>query len=285
MVGIKSYEFLGGLYDFLDNQKNQGVYIVKMFNAAGNRYFFLSENVHHQTNRYLEKERRYALNQAITPDIKQKFPNPIDLEGLAKYIEANLNMDTFEACMARFGIPIGVIADREKFARALAIQFSRFITEDQEDVDIDVWGTYQSLLNGEQVKASDIKGPLYQGDDVLVEFEGRTHDADCYELIHHEWKMQNCGKVAWQNRQLVLMNQGEIHPRPILTVISIPDTAPGGFAKIATDIDARGFEGNYDCKWEMQDANGNNCFPNKRWDFNVRIQVAFQDTEEGDERG
>lgn len=60
---------------------------------------------------------------------------------------------------------------------------------------------------------------------------------------------------------------------------------PGEHIKIATDIDARGFEGEYECRWEMQDANGENCFPNKRWDFNIRIHVAFNAMAGGEERG
>jgi hypothetical protein len=68
-------------------------------------------------------------------------------------------------------------------------------------------------------------------------------------------------------------------------VIPVPDTDPGGFTKIVADIDARGFEGNFECKWEMQDADGVNCFPNKRWDFNIRFQVTFHTSDEGDTRG
>ena len=49
--------------------------------------------------------------------------------------------------------------------------------------------------------------------------------------------------------------------------------------KIATDINAGGFEGKFDCKWEMQDANGENCFPNYTWDFNIQISVTFMEVD------
>lgn len=187
--------------------------------------------------------------------------------------------------MAEFGIPSGAEQDKAKFAYALATQFSLFVTTHGDDVDNAVWEMYQTLLAGQPISADDISGPRYAGDDVLVEFGGRRHEADCYEIIHHEWKLQNRGTCEWHDRKLVLVNQTEIHPRPAQTVIPVPDTSPGESTKIATDIDARGFEGNFDCKWEMQDADRENCFPNKRWDFNIRIQVTFHTSDEGDTRG
>lgn len=281
----KSYEFMNRLYAFLDNQKNQGVYAVRLFNAAGSYYFRLSENRQHQTNEYLEAERRYAIDQSLTDEIKESFPNPINLDGLAAFIDKNMSDSKLSACMAEFGIPSGAAQDKDLFSQALAAQFSLFVTSADEDVDDAVWEMYQTLLKGQPITADDISGPRYAGDDVYVEFDGKQHEADCYETIHHEWKLQNRGKVAWHNRRLVLVNQKDIHPRPVQAVIPVPDTEPRGFTKIAAHIDARGFEGNYECKWEMQDADGENCFPNKRWDFNIRIRVTFQPEVEGDGRG
>lgn len=285
MNDTKSYEFLNRLYAFLDNQKNQGVYVVRLFNAAGSNYFRLSANRQHQTNEYLEAERRYAIDQSLIPEIKESFPNPIDLEELTAFISKNLSDSKLLSCMAEFGIPSGAAQNKDKFSRALAAQFSLFVTSQDDDVDDAVWEMYQTLLAGQPISADDISGPRYAGDEVYVEFEGKQQEADCYEIVHHEWKLQNCGKVHWKNRRLVLVNQAEIHPRPVDTIVLVPDTAPGEFIKIATDIDARGFEGDFECKWEMQDANGENCFPNKRWDFNIRIKVTFQPETGGDGRG
>lgn len=285
MNDTKSYEFLNKLYAFLDNQKNQGVYVIRFFNAAGSYHFRLSENRQHQTNEYLEAERRYAIDQALIPEIKESFPNPIKLDELAAFIAKNLSDSKLPACMTEFDIPSGAVQDKDKFCRALAAQFSLFVTSQDDDVDDAIWEMYQTLLEGQPISAEDISGPRYAGDDVYVEFGGKRHDADCYDIVHHEWKLQNRGKVPWRNRKLVLVNQADIHPRPIGTAVPVPDTDPGGFTKIATDIDARGFEGNFDCKWEMQDADGVNCFPNKRWDFNIRIQVTFHTSDEGDTRG
>jgi hypothetical protein len=143
----------------------------------------------------------------------------------------------------------------------------------------------QKLLEGKPISADNISGPRNPGDDVYVELEGRRYAVNCYETIHHEWKLQNSGKIPWENRRLALVNQADIHPRPVQAIIPLPDTRPGEQIKIATDIDSRGFEGDYECRWEMQDANGENCFPNKRWDFNIRIHVAFNAMAGGEERG
>jgi hypothetical protein len=59
-VGIKSYEFLKKLYGYLNNQKNQGTFVIKFFNAAGNRYFTMPASYASRTNDYndyLEAER------------------------------------------------------------------------------------------------------------------------------------------------------------------------------------------------------------------------------------
>lgn len=285
MSTIKSNKFLKSLYRYLDNQRNQGIYVIQFFNAAGSRYFEMPRSYAKQKNDALEAERQYVKNRSLTAEIKSSFPNPINLDGLAAFIDRNLPNNKLAACMAEFGIPSEAEQDKTNFAHALAAQFSRFVTTPADDIDNAVWEMYQTLLAGQPISADDISGPRYAGDDVLVEFGGKSHEADCYEIIHHEWKLQNRGTCEWHDRKLVLVNQTEIHPRPIKTVIPVPDTRPGEFTKIATDIDARGFEGNFDCKWEMQDADGENCFPNKRWDFNIRIQVTFHTSDEGDTRG
>lgn len=238
-----------------------------------------------RTNDALEAERQYVKNRSLTAEIKNSFPNPINLDELATFIDRNLPANKLAACMAEFGIPSGAEQDKAKFAHVLAAQFSLFVTTPGDDVDNAVWEMYQTLLAGQPISADDISSPRYAGDDVLVEFVGRRHEADCYEIIHHEWKLQNRGTCEWHDRKLVLVNQAEIHPRPLKTVIPVLDTGPGEFTKIATDIDTRGFEGNFECKWEMQDSDGENCFPNKQWDFNIRIQVTFHTPDEGDTRG
>ena len=284
MIGIKSFEFLKGLYKFVDH-KNQGMFVITFLNAAGSKYFSVPKNKQHQTNEYLETERRYAINRPLSPEIKESFPDPINLEGLTAFINDKVDTNQIQACMASFGIPDDAEVRQTEFARALAVQFSQFVRSDEDDVENNVWEIYQTLLRGEIITADDIRGPRYAGDDAFVELNGRSIQANCYETIHHEWQIQNSGRVPWHDRKLVLMNGKEIRPRPVDEVVPLPDTAPGDHIKIATDIEARGIEGNFECKWEMQDADGQNCFPNKRWDFNTTILVKFQPSDKGEKRG
>ena len=285
MNDTKSYEFLKKLYAFLSNQRNQGVYVVRFLYAAGSNYFRLPENRQHQTNGYLEAERRYALNRSLTPEIKASFQNHVRLDDLTGFISQNMKRDSFAQCMEEFGVPSDAAQDLEKFARALAMQFNLFVNTEDDDVPDSVWQVYQTLLKGSEITQEDLRGARYKGDDVYVDIGNRKHIADCYEIVHHEWRLQNRGEVPWRNRRLVLMNQAEIHPRPVQTIIPIQDTDPGEFTKIATNIDARGFEGDFECKWEMQDADSENCFPNKKWEFNISIRVAFNATAGGEKRG
>lgn len=177
--------------------------------------------------------------------------------------------------MNDFGIPAEVEANVTKFSRALALQFYKFVRSDADEIENSIWEFYQSLLRNEKIDESKWQGPLYPGDDVFVDIQGRTHQAECYQIIHHVWQIKNRGNQEWHDRRLVLKNGNKIHPRPRETTIPVHDLLPGKYIKISTDIDARGFEGNFECEWEMQDKDGNNCFPNHKWDFNVMIRVEF----------
>lgn len=276
---IKSNEFLGKLYGFLTNQKNQGVYIIRFFNAAGSRRFTLPENRQHWTNEYLENERHYAKGRVLTDEIKASFPNPIDLDGLTRFISDNLDSNKLASCLADFGIPLGAEVDKEKFAKALSVQFGHFVISAEPDISNDVWQICQSLLNGEEVKLEDIKGPRYFGDAAVVFSDSKRIVANCYERLRYEWSIQNHGNKEWYGRKLVLLNADEIYPEIMQTVIPIPDTRPNETIKIATEINSGGFEGKFECKWEMQDAEGKNCFPNYMWDFNIQISVTFMDVD------
>jgi hypothetical protein len=277
---IKSNEFLNKLYKYLDNQRNQGTYVIDFFNAAGSRYFLMPAAYPGRTNESLEGERHYAKDRTLTPEIKRSFPNPINIEELSAFIDKNLLSNKLAACMVEFGIPSGVAQEKDKFSHALAEQFSLFVTSADNEVIDNVWEFYQTLLSGQQISIDDISGPRYSGDDVYVEYRDKDHKADCYEIVRHTWKMQNRGTQVWHDRKLVLVNQDEIHPRPESPIIPIPDTKRNEFAKVAVDVDARGFEGNYECKWEMQDPDDIDCFPNKHCDFNFKICVTFHTSSE-----
>ena len=263
------------MYGSLNNQKNQGVYIIRFFNAAGSNYFSLPANRQHQTNAYLENERHYAKDRTLTDEIKASFPNPIDLDGLTRFISDNFDSNKLLSCMSEFGIPASVEAHKDKLAKALSIQFAKFVITTQPDINNEVLHIYQSLLNGEEMRPKDIRGSRYSGDSVGVFSESKQVSLNCYDNFHYIWTIQNRGKQEWHGRKLVLVNANEIQPEILQPVIPIPDTRPNETVRIATDINASGFEGKFDCKWEMQDSDGENCFPNCTWDFNIQICVTF----------
>lgn len=233
-------------------------------------------NRQHWTNSYLENERHYAKDRALTDEIKASFPKPIKLDELTCFISDNLDSNKLSSCMEDLGIPIGIESDKDKFAKALAIQFSYFVISAETDINNDVWQIYQSLLNGEDVTPKDVRKPRYAGDAATV-YSKRYIESNCYEHIRHEWEIQNRGKQEWRGRKLVLVNQDEIYPEILQAVIPIHDTSPNETIKIATDINAGSSEGTFDCKWEMQDADGKNCFPDYIYNFDIQICVTFME--------
>ncbi len=128
------------MYGSLANQKNQGVYIIRFFNDTGSRYFTLPTNKKHWANVYLESEKHYAKDCVLTDEIKASFPNPIDLDGLTRYISDNPDSNKLAYCMSGFGISAGVGTDKNKFAKALSIQFGHFVISTEPDISNDVCG-------------------------------------------------------------------------------------------------------------------------------------------------
>ena len=104
MIGIKSYEFLKKLYGYLNNQKNQGTFVIEFFNAAGSRYFTMPASYASRTNDYLEAERRYVKDRSLTMEIKASFPNPVDVDGLTGFIAKNLKQNELLLCMVDYKV-------------------------------------------------------------------------------------------------------------------------------------------------------------------------------------
>lgn len=88
--------------------------------------------------------------------------------------------------------------------------------------------------------------------------------------------IHNSGHQSWYSRKLVFANSADVRPSASKMEIEIPEIGPGEIIKITTDFDARGFEGEFKCEWKMQDCDGNDCFPNYRWVFNVAIETIFE---------
>ncbi len=273
---IKSFEFFRDLYRYLVKQENQGVFIINFFIAGGSSYFTLPKSKTHRTTSYLENERHYAKDRVLTPEMKASFPKPVKVDELKNFLEKNLDSDKVRDCMSSFGVPASYELNKHYLARALAVQFQMFIVRGDDDVDNVIISEYQRQVLGVEDEPNMFYGPLNNGDDVWVEDKGRNHKAKCYETFEHTWVIHNSGHQSWYSRKLVFVNAADVRPSASETEIEIPETAPGEIIKITTSFYARGFEGKFDCIWEMQDCDGNNCFPNYRWIFNVAIDTIFE---------
>lgn len=111
------------LYNFLNKQENQGVYVIKIFIAARCTYFTLPTLKAKRTTRDLEYERHYVKDRSVQL-IKDKFPNQINVERLTKYLEGELKDDCIRECMSHFGVPISFDENKKILAKALSHHFN-----------------------------------------------------------------------------------------------------------------------------------------------------------------
>lgn len=116
---------------------------------------------------------------------------------------------------------------------------------------------------------------MYKGDSVSVYHTSR-HEIESYALVTHVWELFNTGKIVWSGRKLVYKRGTKNRPEAHSDVIDIPDVKPNESIKITTTIDGRGFDGITHCVWEMQDSDGENCFPDRESLFCVTIDAKFK---------
>lgn len=205
----------------------------------------------------------YNGNKPFSSNFKKQLPKPVDLGSVTAFYQSHLKDEYVGPLIDAFGVPASVERKKEYIAAALAEQVKAFIEGKTEDVHLVIIEAYDrqrvsSIQSGYQLPQA-----LYAGDNVWVEPGGNKYDVGCYETIHHEWVIHNYGKAIWTGRSLAMINQSEIRPKFSQTKIDLPDVLPGGITKIAVDISANGFEGSFNCKWEMQDSEGNNCLKDR----------------------
>lgn len=135
---------------------------------------------------------------------------------------------------------------------------------------------YQEAKNNNApVIENEMTKPLYGGDSVSV-FYDRKYEIQSYDKVSHTWELYNSGKIKWIGRKLVYMRKPKDRPEANPSVIAVPDVEPGKSIKITTTFDGRGFDGITNCIWEMQDADGQNCFPQREALFSVTIDAKYK---------
>lgn len=246
---------------------SQEQYLRGLFKAAGITRNYSDE---HLRKVYVGKTKQ------LNSNMKKHFPKPVDEAKIADYYESHIKSEYVDALIDAFAVPANLERNKKFLCIAMARQVSAFISSKDDNVDCVIAAAYQNAIIAEASTHYEIPKRLYDGDDLQVEQHDRCHSVGCYQKFTHQWSIQNRGRCLWSGRRLVCINQKDIKPQLKTLVIDIPETKPSEFIKITTEADSRGIEGSYSCVWEMQDSEGNNCFPDSRLVFDFTINVTFK---------
>lgn len=266
VMAIEIARFLQRTYANRKHEKNQGMFVVKCFISAGSHHFKMPEKYKQkstelETARMLMKED--TNHRRLTDTMKKSFPTPLD-RGLAVYLSEGVSDEQLRKALTELGITISTEANVQIYGLALYDQFQLFIESDDPKVEDIVAKRYIERLKEAGIEElPDASAGKYLDDRMAVfkSAKGFVYEIDCEESFRHEWMIRNAGKVTWRSRKLKMINQADVRPRPVEEEIIIPDTPPGETVKVSVEIDGRGFEGPYVCKWIMIDRDGVNCFP------------------------
>ena len=279
MVKIYSYALLNKVYKCLSGQKNQGLFIVRFFVAAGCNNYYLPDERNLPGTKELEGPRHYVKDRSVK-EIAETFPHPINKKEAAEYLLTSFDDNKVRSVMDEFGIPSDVPENNRAFAYAIVEQFNAYIESDKEDLENHIYAEflkYSNLSEAETTIAAASHGSLVRGDNVYIAPYSKQseHNVCCHEIFTHTWSLNNSGTTIWTGRKMVLVNQDKIKPRAKALEIPIPETRPNSTVQIQVEFDARGIEVTFNTVWEMQDAEGRNCFATIPYSFNFRINVHY----------
>lgn len=246
---------------------SQAQYLKGLFSAAGITRSYSDD--------YL-KAVYEGTSKKLNSNMKKHFPKPVDEARIADYYEKHIGTTYVEALIDAFAVPANLERNKTHLCVALARQVTAFINSRDDSAECVVAEAYEGAIVVGASTHYEITKRLYDGDDLYVDWQGRSHNVNCYQTFQHEWSIQNRGRCIWGGRKLVCVNPNGIKPQIATTTIEIPETKPYEYIKIATEANSRGIEGSYCSVWEMQDADGRNCFPDSRMVFDFTINVTFK---------
>ena len=246
---------------------NQAQYLNRLFAAAGIR--------RHYSDDYLKSV--FNGTKPFSSNMKRYFPHPVNEDDIKSFYEKNLRSEFMNPLADAFGIPSSEEREASYLCYGLAAQVGAFISDrDQTDFSNIVPEKYLEGKIEKESRKYQIKGRLYEGDDVWVEDYHKRHDAVIYENFQHSWVIHNQGSVLWYKRRLICVNPEATGRRTKIHEFKISDLKPGEYTKITTEFNARGQEGRFISKWDMVDENGDNCFPGSRYIFDVEINTTLR---------
>lgn len=225
-------------------------------------------------------------SKSLTQDVRGTFPETIEVAKVAEFLRRYLTDTTGERSdlvtrckkvAAVAGLPTSFTVDPDVLIPALADWFQAII-ENPENSNI-LAIAYQRRLEGDDAPDLASFTPLYVGDEVIVTNppSQQSHSAPFWGGLKHRWALQNTGTVAWSGRSLLCINPKVNGLRPKITRIPVPDIGPQGFVSVECDFCAHSFEGWSTSRWQMIDAEGNNCFPNHSSTFDVKADIVNPD--------
>ena len=201
-----------------------------------------------------------------------------NLKALTTFFDKNIPNDRTLDVLIAFGIPEKETPNKNALCAALALQIRAIIDGNDNGADDIMATSYQEQKNtGVVEKDQGLFQPIYPGDSAYVS-SGSRYEIGVHGTVTHTWVNQNTGKVKWENRKLVYMRGPKDRPEANPAEVPIPDAPPGESIKITTTFDGRGFDGVFHCIWEMQDSDGENCFPKRDSLFSVTIDAKFKRT-------
>lgn len=251
---------------FCPNITSHEQFIDELFTAAGAKPF-ISESY---------KRKLYTGAKLFIESQRCPLQGKDNKKTLTNFFDRNIPDDkTLDVLMA-FGIPEKENPNKNALCCALALQMNAIIDGDDNGADDIMVISYQEHKKVGVIDANQgLYNPIYPGDSAYVFSESR-YEIGIYDTFSHTWIIQNTGKVTWENRKLVYKRGAKDRPEANPSEIPIPDTKPNESIKITTTFDGRGFEEITRCIWEMQDEDGDNCFPNQVSLFCVTIDAKFK---------
>ncbi len=245
---------------------NQAVFIDLLFEAAGGKTYIAKtykKQIFTGKKPFTENQKMPLRNKDCVPALKEFFYSYITEDEIVKKI------------ISAFGIPEKETPDKLALCTALAVQVKAII-DSTEEADNIMATTYQAAKQEEiDIKSAEDIGAKYPGDSVYVSATAR-YEIGIYDKVEHTWEITNTGKQVWSGRKLVYIRGAKDRPEANPSVIEIKEVKQMEKIKISTTFDGRGFAEVTHCHWEMQDADGENCFPKLTSRFDVIIDAQFK---------
>ena len=263
-------EFCKSIYPACPAFTNRESFIDGLFEAAGRK---LTISVSYKRN-------LFSGNKPFIQSQKMDLRGYNNQKTLEDFFYENIADDKVMDVLLAFGVPEKNEPNKKSLSTALALQMKALIDcSDNDEADYLMLSVYQEVKAAppdDETTISVFKS-LYPGDEVYVGNKP-TYKIQCHETVNHTWSIMNTGKVTWIGRKLVYRRGPKDRPEATPSEIPILTVKPQENIEITTTFDGRGFDGVFHCCWEMQDSDGENCFPKRESLFSVTIDAKFKRT-------